>query len=207
MKNLKTFLIIVIFISSFFSATAQPGYKGKCSLMLDLVGNSGFYSLNGEVELKNFGNYKLNARVGVGYLPINGTESVSVPVGINILSGSKSHHLELGLGASYIKGLCFLHAQLGTVDKWYANEGIYFVPSIGYRFDKLTGGLILKVNYSPLISLFDTFNKEKFVNEVVPVLPGNMTKMEYWNMASNGMGYPQALTRPGNFGVSIGYRF
>jgi hypothetical protein len=51
----------------------------------------------------------------------------------------------------------FPSGTYGNPQKWsQQSEGIYFVSLVGYRFDKLTGGLILKVYYSPLITVYDS---------------------------------------------------
>lgn len=174
------------------------------------MGNSGLYSLNGEYQIGEFKDYKLNARIGFGYFPVRGVQFIGVPIGFNLLTGTKNHHLELGLGASYIKGLQNLNIPVGTyanTHNWFESEGIYFVPSVGYRFDKLTNGLIIKVYYSPLITVYDFFDKEKFLNELIPVISGNMTKEEFYNPTGSSNVYPMAKSEFGNFGVSVGYRF
>lgn len=182
------------------------------ALTLDLVGNSGFYSLNGEYEIGEIKDSKLNARIGFGYYSGSGIQFTGIPIGINMLTGTKKHHLELGLGVSYIKGIENMNIPAGTYGNpqgWsQQSEGIYFVPSVGYRFDKLTGGLILKVYYSPLITVYDFFDKQEFLDKLIPVLEGNWTKEEFYSRSLNGNNaYPTAKNYFGIFGVSIGYRF
>lgn len=182
------------------------------ALTLDFAGNSGFYTLNGEYAIGKIRDYKLNARVGFGYYSGGSIQFTGIPIGINMLTGTKKHHLELGLGASYIKGIENMQIPAGTFgnpQEWsQQSEGIYFVPSVGYRFDNLTGGLILKLYYSPLITVYDFFDKEKFLDKLIPILEGDMTKEEFYSHSLNGKNtYPTAKNQFGNFGVSIGYRF
>ncbi len=196
-----------------FSLLVNSQNKPKnVALTLDLVGNSGSYSLNGEYEVANIKDYKLNARIGFGYYSGGMMQFTGIPIGINMLTGAKQHHLELGIGASYIKGIQsmrFPAGIYGNPQEWsIQSEAIYFVPSVGYRFDKLTGGLILKVYYSPLIAVYDFFDKEKFLNRLIPNLSGTWTKEEYYSYSLNGKPiYPVARNYFGMFGISVGYRF
>jgi len=208
LKRKLGFLLFFLTINLLVISQNKPA---NLALTLDIVGNSGLYSLNGEYQIGEYKDYKLNARIGFGYFPVKGVQFIGVPIGLNVLTGTKKHHLELGLGASYIKGLRNLKIQVGPFANsrdWYESEGIYFAPSVGYRFDKLTGGLILKVYYSPLITVYDFFDKEKFLNELIPVISGNMTKEELFNLYSGSINaYPTAKSQFGNFGISVGYRF
>jgi hypothetical protein len=79
---------------------------------------------------------------------------------------------------------------------------------VGYRYDKLTSGFILKIYYSPLIPLYDFFDKEQFLNEFIPVYNGSRTKEEFYNHAvGSANAYPTAKTQAAYFGISVGYRF
>lgn len=133
------------------------------ALTLDICGNSGLYSINSEYEIGNFNNFKLNTRIGIGYFAKKNYEFFGIPIGLNLLTGLKSHHLELGLGASFIKGMenFPIYDLYYSVEKMTQSKCLYFVPSIGYRYDKLTKGLILKIYYSPLINVYN-FNKNKY---------------------------------------------
>lgn len=185
--------------------------SNNLALTLDLAGNSGFYTLNGEYEVGKIKDYKLNARIGFGYYSRGDIQFTGVPIGINILTGTKKHHLELGFGLSYIRGYENLYIPtetFGNSQEWWRSEGIYFVPSVGYRFDKLTNGLIIKIYYSPLITAYDLFNKEQFLNELIPVLNSNWTKEEFYNSATGSNNtYPTIRNQFINIGLSIGYRF
>jgi hypothetical protein len=147
--------------------------------------------------------------LGFGFLPIKENNFLSIPFGINILTGDKNHHLEFGIGSSFINGLRFTNIQIGSSDKFYADKAIYFVPSIGYRFDKLSNGLILKVYYSPLILIHDFLDKDKFKNNVIPdgIVTGSTTKMDYFDYFFGDNFLPKAKSNYGYFGISIGYRF
>lgn len=211
MKLRLKFRLLLIILTFNLLGNSQ-NKTNNFALTLDFAGNSSFYTLNGEYEVGKIKDYKLNARLGFGYYSGGNIQFTGIPIGINMLTGKKKHHLELGLGTSYIKGIQNMQIPAGTFgnpQEWsQQSEGIYFVPSVGYRFDNLTGGLILKVYYSPLITIYDFFNKVKFLNELIPVLSGNWTKEEFYNHAiGSSNGYPTAKSQFGNFGISVGYRF
>lgn len=209
--NLTFKLRLLLVILTFNLLGNSQNSTNNIALILDLVGHSGLYSLNGEYKIGEIKKSKLNARIGFGYYSGDQLEFSSIPIGINVLTGKNKNHLEFGLGFSYIRGYENLYIStetFGNSQEWWRSEGIYFVPSIGYRFDKLTSGLILKVYYSPLITVYDFFDKDQFLNELIPVLEGNWTKEEYFNYTyDNNNSYPTIKNRFVNFGVSIGYRF
>ena len=196
-------LTLLLILTNFY------GFSQKIGLTLDLGGNSGGYSLNGEYEILKYDKYRLNARLGFGYLPIRESNFLSIPFGLNILTGKQTHHLELGIGLSYINGLQFKNIQIGSNDNYYADNAIYIVPSVGYRFDRLKGGLYFKVYYSPLILTHDFLNEDKFIEDAVPdgIVTGNSTKKDYFEYFFGDSFLPEAKNHFGYFGISIGYRF
>ena len=212
MKLRLKFGLLLIIMTFNLSGNSQ-NKPNNFALTLDLVGNSGFYTLNGEYEVGKIKDYKLNTRIGFGYYSWSGRQFIGIPIGINMITGTKKHHIEFGLGASYIKGAVNWHitgdGTFGNYQEWWQqSEAIYFVPSIGYRFEKLTGGLILKVYYSPLITVFNFFDKQDFLNRLYPVFDIDGTREEYYNFViGNKKGYPIAKNQFGNFGVSFGYKF
>ena len=68
-KNMKLKLNLGLLLCLLtFSLLGNSQNKPKnVALTLDLVGNSGSYSLNGEYEVAKIKDYKLNARIGFGY--------------------------------------------------------------------------------------------------------------------------------------------
>ncbi len=209
--NLIFKLRLLLVILTFNLLGNSQNSTNNIALILDLAGHSGLYSLNGEYIIGDINDSKLNARIGFGYYSGDQLEFLSIPIGVNVLTGKNKNHLEFGLGFSYIRGYENLYISteiFGNPQVWWRSEGIYFVPSIGYRFDKLTNGLILKVYYSPLIPIYDFFDKDQFINELIPVIEGNWTKEEFYNYTNgNNNSYPTTKNRFVNFGVSIGYRF
>jgi hypothetical protein len=205
-KCQKTLILFFLLINlSVFSQDKPHPFV----LLLDVAGNSGGYSLNGEYEFFRSDKYIVNALSGFGYFPIYNTNFLSIPIGINLLTGKQNHHLEFGLGASYLKGLTFSRTYwLGTTT-YYPTESLYFIPSVGYQYDKLSKGLIFKIYYSPLVVIHDFIHKDKIINEVTKhaILTGTTTREEYFNLLYGDDFLPYAKSRLGYWGISVGYRF
>jgi len=212
MKHKQKFKLLLFFMAFNLLVVGQSK-SNPWALTLDVVGSSGLYSFNGEYQIAKINNLRFNAHLGIGYLPMSGPEFIGIPVGINMLTGSKQHHLELGLGASFIQGIRnveILDGDFGTAQAhWENSQGIYLAPSIGYRFDKLNKGIILKVYYSPLINVYDFFNKTSYLDRLIPNLYDESTTKEayYNNTFGNADSYPVAKSKWRNFGITIGYRF
>ncbi len=154
-------------------------------------------------------NRKLNTRIGFGYVPVKETQFLAIPFGFNILTGKGKHHFEGGLGLSYIQGLTFKTIQIGDSEKNYSDEALYFVPSIGYRYDKLKNGFIFKVYYSPLIMIQDFLDEEKFIDDVTQdvISFGDSSKKDWFDYFYGDDFLPKATGKLGYFGITIGYRF
>ena len=75
--------------------------------------------------------------------------SLSFPIGINMITGQGSHHAEFGFTIiPYIdKYQTFLSGD-NKSDKY-----IYVIPSAGYRYQPVKGGLFFKAGIAPLILL------------------------------------------------------
>lgn len=170
--------------------------------MLELGGASGFYSVNAEYAILQKEKYQINLRAGVGYFPEERITFYSLPVGGNLVYKLKNrHHLETGIGFSYLHGFTAHSGKFGSEWISFEGEGIYFSPSIGYRYDKWESGLILRIAYSPLIVLHDFVDRNemeaRWENELGAPFEGweDIVKL------------PVAENRFGYFSVSVGYRF
>ena len=204
--------ISLIFLTISINVVSQK-ITNNFALTFNILGNGGLYSLNGEYKIGKINNYQISARAGFGYDNKDNADILGIPIGLNLLTGTKNHHLELGLGASYVKNLPFPP----YMEAYSASEGIYFVPSIGYRYDKLTNGLIFKAYYSPFITVYDFFNEEKYIDKLVQIFNENsingiihepVTREQIIQRLVNGsIDYPTIRNRFGYFGVTVGYRF
>lgn len=76
-------------------------------------------------------------------------EGISMPVGINLLTGLSEHHAEFSFTLiPYVDHYKQLFSEGNRSDKY-----LYIVPAVGYRYQKPSGGLFVKTAVSPLIFL------------------------------------------------------
>lgn len=210
MKTKQLLIFICLVLSLRFTGFSQKdNTNNRFVVVIDFGGNSGVYSMNNEYEIINHAQFKVNTRIGFGYLPVKGSYFFCLPVGINLFTGEQKHHLEVGLGSTIISGLSFTNIQINSTDKYYADKAIYFVPSVGYRYDGLNKGLIIKLYYSPLVLLHDLLNEDKFKNSVIPdeIIRGNTLKSDYFDYYFGDKYLPKAASNYAFAGISIGYRF
>lgn len=192
-----------IYLILFLSSICTFAYsQNRMSVILELGGASAFFSVNAEYAILQKEKYQINLRAGVGYFPEEPNTFYSVPIGGNLVYKlKKRHHLETGLGFSYLHGFPGSNLKLGDDRISFEGEGIYFSPSIGYRYDKWESGLILRIAYSPLIVLHDLVDRNEMEARWVSELG---VPYEGWE---DIVEIPVAENRFGYFSVSIGYRF
>ncbi len=200
---LKSFSLVLLLITSLNFAKAQDSTNTQnhpFALSLDIVGRSGFFSINAEYSLAKSDNYTLSGKIGFGYIPIDAWTPLTIPLSIAYIKGKTYHHIEAGLGATYLQGNQAIEMTNTDGSKsYYAERAIYLSPFIGYRFDKLNKkGLIIEVYYSPLIPIINLFDEEKLSKEQFEGLPLN-------NFTNTIIPTPEF--KPLYFGGSIGYRF
>jgi hypothetical protein len=203
---MKKKIIVIILISFFKFGFSQ---ESKYSINLNLAGNSGFYSISGEKILKKYDNSFINSNLGFGFLKLGNYNFYSIPFSVNYLQGSKKHHIEYGLGLSYLYGIHYVVILPPENTNYCATNAIYLTPSISYKFDKLKKGFIFKVSYSPLFVLHDFFNKDKFLKEATKNFQNleDYTLEEIYDIIYISKNYPIAENKLGYFGISLGYRF
>lgn len=149
--KLKATLSLLFAIAVCCHLHAQEADASKGTVVyLELGGNSApTIGLNVERRIFSIKQWYGNARIGYGTLRNDGVTRWSVPIGIIIFHGIKASHVEVGAGLTYGTGL---HSStVGSETR--INEALYFVPSIGYRFQKSTGGFFLRAAYTPLFKL------------------------------------------------------
>jgi hypothetical protein len=154
----KTLLSIIvcsiIYINSFAQELPEYTYKGLVAYF-ELGGVNIHYTLNAEHVIGQLGNFKLNLRAGFGYKKYTSDvglpqKFLAVPVGIQAYNYLASNsHTDWGLGIAYIQGIN-AEARSG-----YFNRTLVLAPNVGYRFQKPTGGIFLKIQYTPGIPLVE----------------------------------------------------
>ncbi len=136
--------ISLTFLLFFCTATFAQGNK---SVFLEIFGNGIGFSANYDMRFAKKEN-GFGFRAGIGIYPETFVNSsfITLPIGINHLAGKAPHHLETGLGVTFIPGGIEAFGE----DEIAVN-GIMFVPSIGYRYARKTRGFQGRIFFSPWI--------------------------------------------------------
>lgn len=143
----------VIFLLGFLLLTTIQTYAQKNSddipqpparNIYGEIGGPGILSLNYDQRFK--GQKGLGFRVGAGGIGFLTSGVFAIPVGINYLSGSKGHYLELGAGASAI--------TITDGEDFFENSssGFFGYVNFGYRYQPEKNGFTGRVFISPLIT-------------------------------------------------------
>ena len=193
----KNLLFSLVFFSCVISCDAQNRFSALVE-----VGGASILSVNGEYAVWQNDTYQVNLRAGFGYIPESHFDFYSVPIGGNLVYKLKNrHHFETGAVVSYMHGFPASNSLLGDERLVLVGEGIYFSPSVGYRYDKWESGFVFRVSYAPLFVLHDLADRATMEADFESVYntayaPG-LTPVEL----------PLAENRFGFFSLSAGYRF
>jgi len=108
------------------------------------IGGPGILSLNYDQRFK--GQKGLGFRVGAGGIGFLTSGVFAIPVGLNYLSGSNGHYLELGAGASAI--------TITDGEDFFENSSstVFGYLNFGYRYQPEKNGFTGRVFVSPLIT-------------------------------------------------------
>ena len=149
-------LLLSIFLSLLLGQAftqSEAITKSKSSIYLELGGAAGLWSMNYDRELWGINeNFRLHGRVGLGvYSEFNGAgfPDVMIPVSGIVLCGKSKHRLEAGGGITYYNWT--LRDAL-KADGFSRRSDLLGHLILGYRFQKLEGGLMFRVTYTPIIN-------------------------------------------------------
>ena len=147
-------VLLSVLLSLFLGQTfAQSETAEKSSVYLELGGVAGLWSLNYDRELWEINeSLRLNGKVGLGmFSEFNGAgfPDVIAPVSGMILWG-KRHKVEAGGGVTYVNWTLRHILVDGTVG-FNRKSDLLGHLILGYRFQKLEGGLMFRINYTPII--------------------------------------------------------
>jgi len=163
------FAVILIFLACSIHAQKKnkPQLYRKNTLFIEILGNSATFTLNYDRLLIQSKGYKIAGRIGYSVLP-GVLEITSIPFEISILVSDRgNHHLEIGSGLSYIKGLekgDIIYDFTGS--RHFDSESLYLPFRIGYRYQRLRGRLFFKAGIVPMVGIYEfekEFNRKSYV--------------------------------------------
>jgi hypothetical protein len=139
-------LAVISIFSTHASLSQELNFKGPLAYIEVAGAAHGTYSINVEHSIFRKSTWRVNARIGYGYLKAYGDIDHRIPIGVNVSSGKKNSHPEVGLHLTYTR------TSHDVADR-HVSKSLYFVPTISYRFQKPTSGLFFRIGYAPVLKL------------------------------------------------------
>ena len=127
------------------------------SVYVEFFGIAGQGSINYDRIMFNKGNIELGGRIGL-FMLNKSSFVITIPMGINCLIGRSEHHLEIGIGNTVLGE--FASGQSTPIT-------LFGTGTIGYRYQERTGGLFLKIAYTPLTEDYKFTNLEHWAGAAI----------------------------------------
>lgn len=109
----------------------------------EIGGNGLVFSANYDMRFSQNEN-GFGFKAGIGLAATGGVTIITFPVGLNYLTGKGPHHLELGVGATYIT------ASTTIFDSNETGGGFLYMPTFGYRYAKEKKGFVGRIYVGPV---------------------------------------------------------
>ncbi|AWW31947.1 hypothetical protein DN752_18385 [Echinicola strongylocentroti] len=143
---MKKVMIIAIGLLLALEVTAQERKSPRSENIYAELGGPGLFTFNYDTRFNSESN-GLGARVGVGYIGVDGYSLLSIPIGLNYLMGNEEEgkYFEVGINGAYTS----------SSDNWYEDEedpdGSHVLGSLvfGYRKQPMDGGFTFRAGLSP----------------------------------------------------------
>lgn len=130
-------------------------FTAKNAVYVEAFGTGGVYTLNVDRILLESRKNKYGLRAGLGVYG-DDFDVRKTFVGVYTLTGIKKHHAEIGLGGTWGN-------RRNPVKTESPEESrVHFVPTIGYRYQKPTGGLFLRASFVAFVSISGESPKRVF---------------------------------------------
>lgn len=152
-KLLST-IILLLFTSLNAKSQIDSNKITKNIIYIEGAGIGGYGSLNYERVIIRKTNLSFYVRGGLSTYNLKDyttsfNPDIIIPMAINGLYGT-NHKMEFGIGQTITS---IVHANYST---WQPDRETNFHANftIGYRFQKETGGMVFRINYSPIIEFY-----------------------------------------------------
>ena len=146
--QLKQLLLSGSFIFLLKTGVCQPATGdnfNRNSIYLELSSESPVYSINYDRIFHKGKKINYSYKIGFSVEP----DAVSLPLGVNLITGKKTHHGEISL--TIIPYLDHYKTFLNADDQ--SDKYLFIIPGLGYRYQKPEGKLFFKLVAGPFIFL------------------------------------------------------
>jgi len=146
--NFKTLFVITIVLGLSLNAISQKDSTDfiKNNIYAEFGGIGGYGSINYERLIDKKSYFKVFGRIGLSTYNLkdyqnNFNPDIIVPLAMNACLGNE-HNLELGLGPTFSR-----------IVKVQENQGEWldFNFNVGYRYQKESGGVLIRCGYTPVL--------------------------------------------------------
>lgn len=155
MKSIKKVLLLVLYLFLInYTANSQDNKSEKAAdnaIYLEIHGVGGYGSVNYERNVFRKSNIKIALRIGFSTIHFYDftnkfNPDLIIPLLINGLYGNK-HNIEFGIGQTFSSIV-----QSNSTDYFPARENSFSTNfTLGYRYQKPSGGIIFRIAYTPVI--------------------------------------------------------
>lgn len=143
----RLFSLVIIFLT--FSAEfvfSQDRYEAKNAIYVEGASRGPVYSINYDRIFRQGEKLAYSFRVGFSIY----SNTVSFPVGLNLITGLNDHHAEFSL--TVIPYIDYGVHRVGS-NRTESDKYIFVNPAMGYRYQKAGGGIFVKAAVGPSIFL------------------------------------------------------
>lgn len=150
-KILFTFFIFLYFNLLSLAQNVDNKNVDKNLVFLETGGFGGYGSINYEYLINKINKLKLSVRIGLSTYHLNDytnqfNPDLIIPIAINAYYGNR-HNIDLGFGQTITSIVYADDSDYKPKRSNSLNTNI----SIGYRYQKVEGGVMFKVAYAPII--------------------------------------------------------
>jgi len=148
MKTVVCLVASLLFVRPVSWAQEIRPFKAKNAVYAELLGTSVLYSLNYERLIVQKKAHAYGFRLGASEL--GGSPFRRSLVGeLFVLTGTGRHHGDFGLAVSAMRG----RSSSAESFQGELQLGLFAVPRLSYRYQKPTGGILLRAGFTPLVRL------------------------------------------------------
>ena len=162
MKPIQTTPALIIVLITTFSF--GQGEVKRNTFFLEAGGNTFFYSLNYDRQLKVTEKWRLAGRVGVMYVNTfkhPNRNMFAIPIEFSYLRGKQSNFFEVGLGLTgFYDHYNFNDLSLPIRENQVSELSLMTVLRIGYRHQKQEGGLFYRFGFTPMAGVVIDLDRE-----------------------------------------------
>ncbi|WP_187264744.1 hypothetical protein [Pontibacter beigongshangensis] len=176
---LSCFPLLLLFSTSAYAQRLPEEFTKKNSIYVEAGGLTPGYSLNYDRMVFQRNSLKVLARAGVSAFTVrNRTRQALSEFGdkraldygliseVSVVMGKRNHHFETGLGYSYSNTVGYhKRKENGVLTDFYriVFHGHHLVSHIGYRYQKPSGGLVLRAGLKPVL-ISKSVNNAKYLS-------------------------------------------